>query len=309
MATPLSYPLSGRVAYCVEGKGEFPRDMLRREGSQFLTALDETNAGIGYHAETRRVMLAVHNVRTFTPNVERWKSFGWQVVPLDHSPPPGSLEEIQWRNIRKVVKRLADHLFDSPQHPNYGTYHVALTTSLTAKDGVGIGFTELEPLVAHTPEVVTNSEHSSGLTPVCQACQGTGEIVQHESGREDAISRRPCEVCNDPSQTEDLSGYGAQLLEENGRKVLSYWPYCSKCCKPFEFEKDEPFASCGCPGSTEWGDPRPASWVQPPASNVRLESASLNLFKALIMDRIDVGDWPPTATKALEELGAATRGK
>lgn len=268
MARPLSYSLPNRVAYCVEGKGEFPHDMLRREGSQFLTTLDETKAGVGYHAETRRVLLAVHDVRTFTPNVERWKSFGWQVVPLDHLPPPGSLEEIQWRNIRKVVKRLADHLFESPQHPSYGTYHVALTTSLTAKDGVGIGFTELEPLVAPTPEVAQQAP-----------------------------------------QSEDLSGYGAQLLEENGRKVLSYWPYCSKCRKPFEFEKDEPFASCGCPGSTEWGDPRPASWVQPPAPNARLESASLNLFKALIMDRIDVGDWPPTAAKALEELGAATRGK
>ena len=110
-------------------------------------------------------------------------------------------------------------------------------------------------------------------------------------------------------EAEDLSSYGAQLLEENGRKVLSYWPYCNKCHKPFEFEKEEPFASCGCPGSTEWGDPRPASWVQSPALNARLESASLNLFKALIMDRIDVGDWPPTAAKALEELGAATRGK
>ena len=61
------------------------------------------------------------------------------------------------------------------------------------------------------------------------------------------------------------TSYGAPLLEENGRKVLSYWPYCNECHKPFEFEKEEPFASCDCPGSTEWGDPRPASWVQSPA--------------------------------------------
>ena len=76
-------------------------------------------------------------------------------------------------------------------------------------------------------------------------------------------------------EAEDLSSYGAQLLEENGRKVLSYWPYCNECRKPFEFEKEEPFASCGCPGSTEWGDPRPASWVQSPTPNARLEAASL----------------------------------
>lgn len=52
-------------------------------------------------------------------------------------------EQVQWRNIRKVVKALADHCFGSPDHPQYGTYHVALTTSLTAKDGVDV---QLEPL-------------------------------------------------------------------------------------------------------------------------------------------------------------------
>ncbi len=52
--------------------------------------------------------------------------------------------EIQWRNIRKVVRTLADLCFESPEHPKYGTYHTALTTSLTAKDGLGP--IDLEPL-------------------------------------------------------------------------------------------------------------------------------------------------------------------
>jgi hypothetical protein len=52
-------------------------------------------------------------------------------------------EEVQWRNIRKVVKALADHCFGSPDDPKYGLYHVALTTSLTAKDGPTF---QLEPL-------------------------------------------------------------------------------------------------------------------------------------------------------------------
>ena len=62
--------------------------------------------------------------------------------------------------------------------------------------------------------------------------------------------------------TPDLSGCGAQVIEENGRFVLTYWPYCTKCKSPFQFDADEPFAYCSC-GTTEWGDPRPASWVHP----------------------------------------------
>ena len=76
-------------------------------------------------------------------------------------------------------------------------------------------------------------------------------------------------IASNDYNAEMLLQHAMLLLEENGRKVLSYWPYCNKCQKPFEFEKEEPFASCGCPGSTEWGDPRPASWVQPPTSNAR----------------------------------------
>ena len=62
--------------------------------------------------------------------------------------------------------------------------------------------------------------------------------------------------------TPDLSGYGAQVIKENGRFALTYWPYCTKCKSPFQFDADEPFAYCSC-GTTEWGDPRPASWVHP----------------------------------------------
>lgn len=31
------------------------------------------------------------------------------------------------------------------------------------------------------------------------------------------------------------------------------YPYCDTCQRPFEFERDEPFAYCGC-GTTEWGN-------------------------------------------------------
>lgn len=58
------------------------------------------------------------------------------------------LETIQWRNIRAAAKQLADFCFGSPDDPKYGSCHVAVTTSLTARDGVDL---VLEPLPTYTP--------------------------------------------------------------------------------------------------------------------------------------------------------------
>lgn len=210
--------LHSTIVYAVQGKGEFPRDMMRREMSRFQTPADEMRAGIGYRSESRRVQLVVDvNPRErFMPNAARWESFGWKVVPVTEpdvrtglTPTPKPLAETQWRNIRKVVKALADHCFGSPTDPQYGVYHVALTTSLTAKDG--IGHIDLEPL---SPSATAPEMPTVALAPL------QARIQQLE----------------------------------------------------------------------------------------RTEKAALGLLQALVYDRIDVGDWPPTATKAIQELGAATRG-
>ena len=46
-------------------------------------------------------------------------------------------------------------------------------------------------------------------------------------------------------------------------KEIPYWPYCTTCHEPFNFEPDAPFADCKC-GTTEWGNPRPAPYVDNP---------------------------------------------
>ncbi len=51
--------------------------------------------------------------------------------------------------------------------------------------------------------------------------------------------------------------------QEDQKKTIPYWQYCEKCEKPFDFDKEEPFAYCGC-GTTEWGYPRPAPYVKDP---------------------------------------------
>lgn len=49
----------------------------------------------------------------------------------------------------------------------------------------------------------------------------------------------------------------------NPEKEIPYWPYCPDCKEPMDFDKEEPLAYCAC-GPTEWGYPRPASWVPNP---------------------------------------------
>ena len=57
-----------------------------------------------------------------------------------------SNEATQWRNIKKVVKALADFNFGSADDKRWGIAHVSLTHSLVAKDGLDIGALGLEPL-------------------------------------------------------------------------------------------------------------------------------------------------------------------
>lgn len=71
----------------------------------------------------------------------------------------------------------------------------------------------------------------------------------------------------------EVESYGAKIINEDGRQVLTYWPHCHVCKSPFQFDPEGPFASCGC-GTTEWGDPRPASWVKPPLDDVTAHMAN-----------------------------------
>ena len=111
---------------------------------------------------------------------------------------------------------------------------------------------------------------------------------------------------NQPT-TPDLSGYGAQVIEENGRFALTYWPYCAKCKSPFQFDAEEPFAYCSC-GATEWGDPRPASWVSP-AEVQKLRKALIECKRQAASMRIWNGmGWtyhPPQAKKIFDAAEAA----
>ncbi|AFU88131.1 hypothetical protein CcrColossus_gp261 [Caulobacter phage CcrColossus] len=79
--------------YIVEGPkyGEFPLDMLRRDQSQAATAADQALidrlAAFGVDKKDLpkrvRVKLTMSSDR-YPPNVERWESFGWQVIASNH---------------------------------------------------------------------------------------------------------------------------------------------------------------------------------------------------------------------------------
>ena len=59
-----------------------------------------------------------------------------------------SSEEVQWRNIKHVVRTLADWAFGGKDDPRWGTAWVAMVNGLTAKDGPTFN---LERLAARVP--------------------------------------------------------------------------------------------------------------------------------------------------------------
>lgn len=56
-----------------------------------------------------------------------------------------SFEEVQWRNIKHVVKTLADWAFGSKDDPRWGTAWIAIVNGLTAKDGPTFNLESLTP--------------------------------------------------------------------------------------------------------------------------------------------------------------------
>jgi hypothetical protein len=65
--------------YVVEGRGEFPTDMLRRDNSAFHNATEGLYA---LQASKRRTVKLETPVlpKFWTPLVGRWESFGWKVI-------------------------------------------------------------------------------------------------------------------------------------------------------------------------------------------------------------------------------------
>lgn len=70
------------LEYVVEGRGEFPLDMLRYDQSTFASELDSLTAG--RWGEPRAVRLRRYTGdRLWTPGQKRWESFGWDCSPVD----------------------------------------------------------------------------------------------------------------------------------------------------------------------------------------------------------------------------------
>jgi hypothetical protein len=66
------------ITFDVEGKGDFPTDMLRYDHCWPATQTDAGLMGITTFASTRQVRM-----RGLTgPTPARWASFGWKCVPV-----------------------------------------------------------------------------------------------------------------------------------------------------------------------------------------------------------------------------------
>ena len=83
--------------------------------------------------------------------------------------------EIQWRNIKKVVRAAADLSFGGKDDPKYGHCWLAVVNSLTASDGIDITALGLEPLP--TLETAQPVQVNAMLVEALQAA----EKLEHEA--------------------------------------------------------------------------------------------------------------------------------
>lgn len=80
--------------FTVEGRGEFPFDMLRH-GACWPTNTEAAGALVG--RDRRRVELQCQASRDISPR--RWRSFNWNVVELDGEPVTEEIEILYMRSI------------------------------------------------------------------------------------------------------------------------------------------------------------------------------------------------------------------
>jgi hypothetical protein len=84
--------------YVVEGRGDFPVDMLRYDRAFCLTPIPHPH--LPWYGRKFRVVLGF--AENYAPTVARWESFGWRVGPrLPKSSDVGKLQRrvLSWRNV------------------------------------------------------------------------------------------------------------------------------------------------------------------------------------------------------------------
>ncbi|MFY9460416.1 MAG: hypothetical protein WAP57_11775 [Aquabacterium commune] len=133
---------------------------------QRCTARDKTRAATAQPAAPQGVAYAEPDFKMGRGYIERsiggvayregWVDALEALRASNGQAPAGAtpLEEIQWRNIKKVVRALADHCFGDKNDPRWGVAHISIVNSLTAKDGIDIlalGLERLTPTAQAAP--------------------------------------------------------------------------------------------------------------------------------------------------------------
>lgn len=92
MATAIDRSYTHRVT--VEGRGEFPWDMLRKDRCYPRTEADSHAMATNTNT-TRRVTLVHTGGRWWMPVFLRWASFGWHVVEWHYEDPHGRERRVE----------------------------------------------------------------------------------------------------------------------------------------------------------------------------------------------------------------------
>ena len=85
----------------VEGRGEFPFDMLRYDSAFPYREEDSSMLKSGHH-EMRRVVLCRRSVNSLGPTGARWSSLGWQVL-METADPGEAIDAVREMDLTAVV--------------------------------------------------------------------------------------------------------------------------------------------------------------------------------------------------------------
>lgn len=127
------------------GKSNFTAILMRKGGDMadgHTIARSEYPERVRYEADRVRYLMGELPESPFILDYDSEKHSGYEPTVRSIAPIVAP-EQVQWRNIQKVVRELAAFCFGSASDPSYGSAYTALVTSLTAKDGLQV---KLEPL-------------------------------------------------------------------------------------------------------------------------------------------------------------------
>jgi hypothetical protein len=209
---------------------------------------------------------------------------------------PATAEQVQWRNIRNVVRQVAEFCFGSAEDKTFGSSFTAVVNSLTAKDGVQV---KLEPLPV-APAAQVDQADIEALQSMARSFSASGIATRADANRIEAIAARLAAAAKPAvsavSDAQNMSHADMLAVCANNPALASGLPLLAANAAP----GDAPPAA-GDPASAD--DIRAAGWAVAVHNDYRLNGQAHTFWLFTKAGRAVKGEGK-TDAEALEQVRA-----